>query len=996
VTDEEDKSRLSDVEGGSRWHRWEPHIHAPGTAINNQFKGSEAWEKYLGALESASPPINALGVTDYYSTDLYEQVVHAKQEGRLPGCDLVFPNIEMRLSIGTVKGKWVNIHLLVSPEDPQHITEVKRFVARLSFAGYDDTFHCTHDDLIKLGRCHDASLQNDAARLECGAQQFKVSLDQLRTAYKQSNWAQENILIAVSGTETDGTSGIRDGADATLRQEVEKFAHIIFASSESQREFWLGRKSATVEVLWDRYNGPKPCLHGSDAHALCNVGLPDGNRFSWIKGAVIFDSLRQACIDPHGRATVGAAPPFGAPPSQVIAEVKIGNAPWAVTPHLVLNPGLIAIVGARGSGKTALADIIAAGCDAADDRPNSSSFLTRASEFLGDAQVELRWQAGEIATRELMGPHFDDGSTYPRARYLSQKFVEDLCSSDHMADALVAEMERVIFESHPLSERDGTVDFRELLELRTTRYRDARQREEESIAVLSDHIGTEHEKKNLITDLKKQIQQKQQAITAYTVDRNKLVSKGSEDRLARLSKLAEAAEKVRGYLRFFSNQEQSFLKLKDAIDDVRRNQAPEMLRRMRQQFSATALKDPSWEAFLMDYKGDVDAAVSNGIQLAKTGAASWKGTPVTPDTPTTPLIASDTDLSQLSLSLLEGEITRLEKLVSEDKSTAAKFAVLSKRITEETTALTKLIEKLEDAEKADGRIADLNQQRQDCYKRIFDAISAEENVLRELYRPLMTRLENAQGTLNKLSFTVSRIADVEKWAADGEELIDLARTGPFKGKGALLEKAKAALKSAWETGDANAVDAAMAKFREDNQAGLLGHCPVPRAEQSNYRAWLKRFAFWLFSTDHISIRYSIDYEGVEIRKLSPGTRGIVLLLLYLALDDADDRPLIIDQPEENLDPKSIFDELVGLFIAAKNKRQVIIVTHNANLVVNTDADQIIVAEVGPHPSGQLPPIRYFSGGLENAKTRKAVCDILEGGEDAFKERARRLRVRLKR
>src|SRR4051812_14917777 len=74
---------------------------------------------------------------------------------------------------------------------------------------------------------------------------------------------------------------------------------------------------------------------------------------------------------------------------------------------------------------------------------------------------------------------------------------------------------------------------------------------------------------------------------------------------------------------------------------------------------------------------------------------------------------------------------------------------------------------------------------------------------------------------------------------------------------------------------------------------------------------------WLYSTDHIDIRYGIDYDGIDIRKLSPGTRGIVLLLLYLALDDADDRPLIIDQPEENLDPKSVFDELVSLFIAAK-------------------------------------------------------------------------------
>jgi energy-coupling factor transporter ATP-binding protein EcfA2 len=115
-------------------------------------------------------------------------------------------------------------------------------------------------------------------------------------------------------------------------------------------------------------------------------------------------------------------------------------------------------------------------------------------------------------------------------------------------------------------------------------------------------------------------------------------------------------------------------------------------------------------------------------------------------------------------------------------------------------------------------------------------------------------------------------------------------------------------------------------------------------------------------------------------------------LLYLAIDKEDDRPLIIDQPEENLDPKSIFDELVPLFREVKSRRQIIIVTHNANLVVNTDPDQVIVANCGPHRIGLLPPISYESGGLENPSIRKHVCGILEGGEEAFKERAKRLRV----
>jgi ABC-type uncharacterized transport system ATPase subunit len=204
------------------------------------------------------------------------------------------------------------------------------------------------------------------------------------------------------------------------------------------------------------------------------------------------------------------------------------------------------------------------------------------------------------------------------------------------------------------------------------------------------------------------------------------------------------------------------------------------------------------------------------------------------------------------------------------------------------------------------------------------------------------------------------------------------------------------LADAWRSGDSSAVSVAMTAFREKYDKALLDKAPFTRNDQPNYRPWARRFAQWLYSTDHISIEYGIRYDGIDIRKLSPGTRGIVLVLLYLALDDADDRPLIIDQPEENLDPKSIYDELVPLFLAAKRKRQIIMVTHNANLVVNTDADQIIIADVGNHTAAGLPPITYRSGGLDEKTIRKTVCDILEGGEHAFTDRARRLRIALKR
>jgi energy-coupling factor transporter ATP-binding protein EcfA2 len=996
----------SDVElnSGSVWHRWEPHVHSPGTLLNNQFKGLDAWERYLDSLEAADPPIRAIAVTDYYLTETYERVLQEKILGRLPNVDLIFPNIEMRLDVGTMRGRWVNIHLLVSPEDPEHTIQLGRLLARLRFGAYDDTFVCTRDDLIRLGKRADPLITENGAALRHGAMQFKVNFAQLREEFTKMAWARENILIAVAGSRTDGTSGVREAADATLRQEMEKFAHVIFASSPVQRDFWLGLRDLDENQLRARYDGLKPCLHGSDAHDQETVAIPAEERFSWVKGEVEFDSLRQACIDPAGRAYVGPNPPETGTASQLISRLEILGAPWARTPRIALNPGLVAIIGARGSGKTALTDIIAIACDAIspdqfddEDRRPSSSFLKRAHDLLGGTAVKLVWRAGAPTTRALDGSTNDD-LAYPRARYLSQQFVEELCSAGGVTDALLREIERVIFESHSLVDREGALDFSELLERRAARFRQSRAREEEALVVLSERISTELEKDRQIADLTAQVHQKKQLIAGYSAYRAKLVGKGSEERVARLTELTAAAEKVRGYLRFFNNQEQALLALQDEVTDLRQNQAPEMLRRSQERHAASRMKPEEWSPFLIDYTGDVDAQLEALLKKSRAASRSWKGARPDPSqTPETPLIGSDVELHELPLALLEAEIERLQKLVSADVQTANQFATVSKRIVAESTALELLNEKLEDAKGAKGRARALLQEREAAYIRVFEAIISEQNVLTELYRPLMTRLAASPGTLQKLSFTVSRTADVQMWAQIAEEeLVDLRRQGPFRGKGNLQPLAEDVLKVAWETGDPQAASTAMTKFRELYQDDLLEHSKVPKANQTDFRAWSKRFAHWLFSTDHIQIHYGIEYDGVDIRKLSPGTRGIVLLLLYLTLDDADDRPLIIDQPEENLDPKSVFDELVDLFIAAKSKRQVIMVTHNANLVINTDADQIIVAEAGPHQRGELPEISYTSGGLENASIRKAVCDILEGGEHAFKERARRLRVRLDR
>ena len=521
--------------------------------------------------------------------------------------------------------------------------------------------------------------------------------------------------------------------------------------------------------------------------------------------------------------------------------------------------------------------MIALACDATSERLSQASFLIRAEELLHGASVSLAWQAGENSERNLDRSDEESAARYPRARYLSQQFVEELCSAHGMTDALMREIERVIFEAHPLSERDGAVDFQELLEFRASRHREARSREENTLVEISERIGTELEKDKVVESLKKQILEKEKIVFAYTRDRSTLVSKGGEARVERLGALTAAAEKVRSYLRFFSAQEQTLLALQDEVINFRNYQAPETLRRSQEKHRSSGFKSQEWAPFLSSYVGDVDGSLTSHLASARKDSKAWRGTPPASviDLKET-LIADDAELDRQPLALLEAEIARLEKLVSIDRDTASKFSALSKRIVEESAALASLKEKLADCEGAKERARKLVEEREAAYVRVFEAILGEQTVLTELYSPLMARLGTAEGTLNKLSFSVTRQADVARWAGEGESLLDLRHKGPFRGRGTLAQLTDAALKAAWEVGDPQIVSAAMRGFRSDNEKVLLEHSPVPKGDQTDYRTWSKQFAKWLYSTDHIAINYSIDYDGIDIRKLSPGTRGIVL------------------------------------------------------------------------------------------------------------------------
>ena len=147
-----------------------------------------------------------------------------------------------------------------------------------------------------------------------------------------------------------------------------------------------------------------------------------------------------------------------------------------------------------------------------------------------------------------------------------------------------------------------------------------------------------------------------------------------------------------------------------------------------------------------------------------------------------------------------------------------------------------------------------------------------------------------------------------------------------------------------------------------------------------------RFLLW-WPEDGLEVRYRRTTTGkfVPLERGSPGQKSAAILALLLAYGD---EPILLDQPEDDLDNHLIHDLIVQRIRQNKRKRQVIIATHNSNLVVNGDAEMVISMD---HLGGQCVVAPDGTGCLQDTGVRAEVCRVMEGGRRAFENRYRRLR-----
>jgi ABC-type lipoprotein export system ATPase subunit len=959
---------------GSEWRRWDLHIHAPGTALNDGFGD---WDEFVDAVEQADGSLAVVGVTDYCSINTYKAFKSHLDDGRMENIKLAIPNIEFRVSPETKVGKGINLHLLVSPDDPEHVDRIEEALSRLKINRDGEDIPCSRAGLTRLGKLTNKNLSTSpTAAYREGVNQFKVDVDIFRSWFESEKWLSQHALVAVAAGSNDGASGLKDGGYQSTRREIYRFAQVVLSGNPAERDAWLGRGTIAAEEL-ARLGGQKPVIHGSDAHCIDDLFQPDQDRFCWIKADPTFDGLRQILYEPEDRVHIDDAPPIHPARPAVQSITLRDSSEWFEDDREIpLNSGLVAIVGLKGSGKTALADLIALGCGAEPDE--ESSFVTRAQEHLTGARAELRWTDGDSASACL--PYKVDDAVKPRVKYLSQKFVDRLCGGENLTDELQREVEDVIFQHLDEDAQMGCVDFRDLREFRTTGLRETR-------AAIAEQINDESEKIAAFEERYAAVQKKAgrrsllpTLLSNLTKTQPKVNNAAASAKLAQLTvlrdqrqKLAQAVAKLKGNKEKVSDVERQ-IKLKiSAAQTFWQGIEPELKRLGFTGAEITKLR-PAWENEPQIFKKRRDALDAD--------IKASTGTPGQPDDAT--LAGMD-----VRIKALEGEL----ELDKSKKTKLAEIAAQRQKLLEEKRRLDEEATWAEQSYKKERQAA--SDQRMTRYLEYFSLLEEEKAVLQELYEPLKSALAGQGSQEQKLELVCRVAVNINPWIERGAELFDQRKAGAFRYD--QIEKiARLRLRKAWLACDA-------VKIREGIEE-CLNHIRETHALKNQLKSGFhpKDVAAWLFGVDHLDVRHAIHYEGRDLQLLSPGTKGIVLLILYLAVDRHDDRPLIVDQPDENLDNQSTYQILRRYFREAKRRRQIIIITHNPNLVVNTDAEQVIVAESELRSNG-FPTITYTFGSLEASEPdgtmgtsiREAVCRIMEGGRDAFRQRESRYGAVLK-
>lgn len=984
---------------GSLWRRWDLHLHAPGTKLANSFgEANDAnLKSYVETLENSD--VQVFGITDYFSFDCYSSVARAYQDAFPEGKKLFIPNIEFRLTETISKdARHVHTHVLI---DPKAATKAK--LATLL------------NDLL-------THITRDGARVRCGElasrtdyEQATVSITELRKAL-EAVFPDRTAYMIVTAANNDGLRGADTNSPRSLSisDELDKASDAFFGSSKNTDYF----------LREDRYEDsmrsePKPVFSGSDAHSFDELarlsGDEAGYKATWIKADLTFRGLRQTLFEPKGRVHIGEQPTVlqrqDQDATRFITELRIdhvagykgNNGSWFKDVLIPFNPELTAIIGNKGSGKSAVADIL--GLLGESRQSEHFSFLTdktqnrkfRQKGFAENFLGTLTWASGAKPEKRL---DQDVDLRKPEVvKYLPQNYFESL-TNEIEVKAFRQEIEEVVFSHVEESDRMGKSTFSELEELKTAQSKSDISSLKVRLRELNIEILEIEEQANPTTKaaLEEQLKQKKEEYRVLEASKPSEVPKPEGESVEQKA-IADQIEKVR--------QSQSELELrgKKAVerlssfksDLVGLSDIKETVMGLDSQIKNSK---EELRASCKRFSLDVDAIIKHQINTTtideKITATSSAIKKLEADNKLT--ITDETDLTSL---VSVPDLRRAHQFLSEKlKGLQETLSAPQRRYQRYVQALSDLTAKMtavmgEDESPKPGTIKDIENRiryiendltarldakradRDDIARSIFEA----KTKVRAFYEALKSSVEERLETVRSDEFEVTidaSFVSMHEFPEQFFELVNQASSGPFRG----TAQGEAELESRIADTDWNDVESVLAFAK--------GIIEAIRTEDVGKQVKdIKRLYNLLFSLEYFDARYELRLGGKNLNQLSPGEKGLLLLVFYLHLDK-EKTPLIIDQPEDNLDNDSIFSVLARCIRQAKKSRQVILVTHNPNLAVGADAEQILYVSLDKADDYKFS---YESGSIENPRINDVIIKILEGSKPAFVQRRLKYQIR---
>jgi predicted ATPase len=275
---------------------------------------------------------------------------------------------------------------------------------------------------------------------------------------------------------------------------------------------------------------------------------------------------------------------------------------------------------------------------------------------------------------------------------------------------------------------------------------------------------------------------------------------------------------------------------------------------------------------------------------------------------------------------------------------------------------------------------ELHEQRQGLTRQIFRVLNEQKANREALFEPVQSLIQNNALIRDeyKLQFRAELSSTTDQVSNKLFSIVKQA-SGEFRGESESL----AVMKELMDKHDLDNEESLIGFVQElhqkleDASKNPVGIASLLRKDRSANEVY-----DFIFGLDYLEPRYTLMFQDAQIGQLSPGKRGALLLIFYLLVDKGN-TPIILDQPEENLDNETIVSLLVPVLTEAKQKRQIIMVTHNPNLAVVCDAEQIIHCEFD-RTNGHN--ITYTPGAIECRIINNKVVDVLEGTMPAFDNR----------